>query len=107
MKKSIQDKRENEKEMIASMISMYCKHQHQKTLCSSCKELKEYAWVRAERCPFMENKTFCSQCKVHCYETQKRLQIKQVMRYAGPRMLLYHPVMAISHWLLERKGDRK
>ena len=46
---------------------------------------------------FMETKTFCSQCKVHCYKTKQREQIRKVMRFSGPRMLFYHPIMAIRH----------
>ena len=34
---------------------------------------------------------------VHCYQPQMREQIRQVMRYSGPRMLFHHPVMAIRH----------
>ena len=50
-----------------------------------------------EKRPFMETKTFSSQCKVHCYKKDKRDQIRKVMRFSGPRMLVYHPIMAIRH----------
>lgn len=85
-------KREKEKKTIQFMIALYEK-KHQR----DCSELLEYAYMRIDKCPFMEEKTFCSSCKVHCYQKQYRTQMKQVMRYSGPRMLLYHPLLAISH----------
>jgi hypothetical protein len=33
-----------------------------------------------------------------------RARIREVMRYAGPRMTLYHPVLAIRH-LIGRRGS--
>ena len=55
--------------------------------------------MRISRCPFMATKTFCSQCHVHCYTLEKLQAIKDVMRYAGPRMLLRHPVLVVRHGL--------
>ena len=72
------DKREKEMRTVYEMIHLYCRKNHKE------KEL----------CP---TKTFCSQCKVHCYKKDKREQIRKVMRFSGPRMLVYHPVMAICH----------
>ena len=54
----------------------------------------------------MEEKTFCANCKVHCYKPEMREQIRQVMRFSGPRMLLYHPFLAIWH-LVCSKENRK
>ncbi|MDR2525428.1 MAG: nitrous oxide-stimulated promoter family protein, partial [Oscillospiraceae bacterium] len=34
-----------------------------------------------------------------CYRADMREKIRAVMRYAGPRMLLHHPVMAIRHFI--------
>ncbi len=50
-----------------------------------------------------KKKTFCANCKVHCYKPQMREQIRQVMRFSGPRMLLYHPVLAIGIWCVATK----
>lgn len=94
----IQTKREREKEVVSLMISLYCRKNHgSKTLCPACAELERYARTRSDRCPFMETKTFCANCKVHCYKPEMREKIREVMRFSGPRMLLYHPVMAIRH----------
>ena len=75
-------------------------------LCPECAELEAYAHARSARCPFMEEKTFCSNCTVHCYRPEMRERIRTVMRYAGPRMLFHHPVMAIRH-MLESQRERR
>ncbi len=101
----INKKREDEKEMVSLMIRLYCRKNHKtKELCSECAELDRYARERSDRCPFMENKTFCSNCKVHCYKPEMREKIRKVMRFSGPRMMLYHPVMAIMHLILTKKS---
>lgn len=101
-------KREQEKQTVALMIRLYCrKKHHQKSgLCPDCAALAAYAAQRSDRCPFMETKTFCSNCKVHCYCPEMREKIREVMRFAGPRMLLHHPVMAVRH-LIETKREQK
>lgn len=54
----------------------------------------------------METKTFCSNCRVHCYRPDMRAEIREVMRFSGPRMMLHHPVMAVRH-LLEMMKEKK
>lgn len=98
-------KRENEKKVVGKMIDLYAKT-HQEEL-SQCVELKEYAYKRIDCCPFMESKTFCSSCKVHCYQNEMRKAIKKVMRYSGPRMLFYHPILTISHAIEDLRRKRK
>ena len=101
-------KREREKETVSLMVHLYCrKKHHSKTLCPDCAALDAYARCRSDRCPFMETKTFCSNCKVHCYKPDMREKIREVMRFSGPRMLFYHPIMAIRHVMESRKGKRK
>ena len=111
MNKAVNKKRNKEKEVIKLMIKLYCKGnkhtQDKDKLCPECRELLDYAIIRTDLCPFMETKTFCSNCKVHCYKPQKREQVKRVMRYAGPRLLLHHPVLAISHLIESKKEKRR
>ncbi len=104
----IETKREREKKVVSQMIALYCKKNHHTngTLCEECAALDAYARMRSDHCPFMETKTFCSNCKVHCYKPDMREGIRVVMRYSAPRMLFYHPVMAIRH-LIEAKKEKK
>ena len=100
-------KRQREKETVSQMIALYCRRNHGgRTLCPECAALEAYARRRSDHCPFMDTKTFCSNCKVHCYRKDMRRRIRVVMRYAGPRMIFRHPVMAIRH-LLETKKEKK
>lgn len=100
--KQIEAKRAREKTVVLHMIEAYCHGKHgtrRDELCIECAQLAEYAEARISRCPFMATKTFCSQCHVHCYAPEKLQAIKDVMRYAGPRMLLRHPVLVVRHGL--------
>lgn len=109
--KNIQGKREREKAVVGDMIALYCRNNHGKSkkdgLCEECQQLLNYAQSRSDHCPFMETKTFCVNCKVHCYKPEMREKIRQVMRYAGPRMIFYHPVMAVSHMFSVMSEKRK
>jgi hypothetical protein len=97
-------KREREKETVSLMIAIYCRKKHGcKMLCPECAALDAYARRRSDKCPFMEAKTFCSNCKVHCYKKDMREKIREVMRFSGPRMIFYHPIMAIRHVLESKK----
>ena len=104
----VQSKRQREKEMVEAMIALYCRKKHgtRKGLCPECEALLEYACRRSDCCPFMETKTFCSNCKVHCYRPEMRQKIREVMRFAGPRMLFVHPVAAVRH-LIESRREKK
>lgn len=106
---TVSEKREKEKELIALMISIYCKGKHKTKdgLCNECESLLTYATNRIEKCPHMETKTFCSECTTHCYAKDKRELVKEVMRYAGPRMIFHQPVTAIWHCLLTMKRKIK
>ena len=96
---------EREKKTVAAMIRIYCRDQHggRKALCESCRALLQYAWQRLDKCPFGEGKSTCARCTVHCYQPRMREEIRRVMRYAGPRMLYTHPILAIRHLWDERR----
>lgn len=104
-----ESKREREKRVVGLMIRLYCRKLHGsgRELCPECRELEDYAFLRSDRCPFMEEKTFCSCCRVHCYKPDMRERIRQVMRFSGPRMLLYHPILAVRHVLESRKEKKR
>ena len=93
---------------VTAMIRLYCRAHHQDAtrpgLCSECQSLHDYAQARLARCPFQEGKTTCARCPVHCYKPEMRQRIRIVMRFAGPRMLLRHPWLALMHLI---DGTRK
>ena len=90
-----------EKKTVTAMIHVFCRLRHGASggLCSECEELREYAMSRLERCPFGQDKPTCATCQIHCYKPQLRQRIREVMQFAGPRMLWRHPILAIRHVL--------
>jgi predicted amidophosphoribosyltransferase len=94
-----------ERRTVLAMIRLYCRDHHQTrgSLCPSCAALWDYVQRRLDRCVFGEKKPTCAKCPAHCYAPDPRAQIKAVMRYAGPRMLLRHPLLALAHVLDGRR----
>lgn len=92
---------------IRAMIGLYCRaHHHSHDLCDECSELLQYAEARLTACPFDENKPTCRKCSIHCYRKDMKERITAVMRFAGPRMLARHPVLALRH-LVRKKTPSK
>jgi len=94
-----------EKRTIDAMLGVYCHDLHGSPdgarvgLCASCTRLQDYAHRRLDTCPFQEAKPVCNRCEVHCYSQTMREQVREVMRYAGPRMPLRYPWLALLHLL--------
>ena len=61
---------DRERRTIEKMVEIYCSDHHGVATDSLCAD---------------------------CYKPAQREQVKVIMRYAGPRMLLRHPVLAIMH----------
>ncbi len=94
-----------EQQTIGAMLRIYCRDHHagRHGLCADCQALLVYAKQRLDNCPFHEQKPACNRCGVHCYSATQRERVKRVMRYAGPRMLLRHPLLSLRHLLDERR----
>ncbi|MEI7880596.1 MAG: nitrous oxide-stimulated promoter family protein [bacterium] len=90
---------EREKTTLKTMIALYCRDHHKPSaeLCADCEGLQEYALARLERCKYGPDKPKCSACETHCYKPAMRDAVRAVMRYAGPRMLVRHPALALGH----------
>jgi len=93
---------------LALFIHLYCQHRHagalkgpaqlkshdvqaiagkSLNLCDSCCKLLAHALVKRSHCP-MEPKPACKHCPVHCYHPDYRLQIQEVMKFSGRKMVL-------------------
>jgi hypothetical protein len=89
---------------VDAMVALYCRANHGgDVLCGECAALREYARARLRHCPFGADKGTCAKCPVHCYGPDMREHMRLVMRYAGPRMLAHHPVLALRHVLDGRR----
>ena len=96
-----------EKRIVERMIRLYCrKHEKNSQFCDDCRQLLLYAHTRLARCKYGDTKPTCRLCSIHCYRLDMRDKIQTVMRFSGPRMLLYHPLDAICYlwfkWTAQR-----
>ncbi|MGI9238018.1 MAG: nitrous oxide-stimulated promoter family protein [Woeseiaceae bacterium] len=85
---------------MGKMVGIYCSAHHKTTdttLCADCEKFLSYAETRLHKCPYGEDKPTCANCPVHCYKPAQREHARKIMRFAGPRMLLRHPILAIAH----------
>ena len=91
---------EREKQTVRKMIELYCRHHlHQDQIPEEYQHLADFACRRLDHCKYGERKTACKHCPTHCYAPKEREQIREVMRWAGPRMIWYAPKDAIQHIL--------
>jgi hypothetical protein len=89
-----------EHDTLRCMTGIYCAHHHAQGKtgsCPECAELLAYAEKRLEKCPYGPQKPTCARCPVHCYKKLQREQVREIMRFAGPRMTLRHPWRALQH----------
>jgi hypothetical protein len=91
---------------IEVMVRMYCRAHHGSGPCGGCDELLAYARRRLDRCPFATDKPTCARCPVHCYRPSDRERVRDVMRWAGPRMIWRHPWLAVMH-VIDGRVERK
>ena len=86
---------------MTAMVEIFCHDHHHpaEELCAGCRQFLDYANLRLERCHFGAEKPVCAKCPVHCYQRERREQVRTIMRYAGPRMVWRHPVLSLHHWL--------
>ena len=93
-------RRARELRTLLAMVAINCRDKHagdEQELCDACAALAAYATRRLTRCVFGDDKPTCAKCTVHCYNAPMREAVRAVMRYAGPRMIYRHPVLAIAH----------
>ncbi len=92
-----------ERKTVRAMMDLYCADHHGAgALCRECAELAAYADRRLDLCPYGPDKPTCTNCPIHCYRPQPRERMREVMRYAGPRMLRKHPYLAVMHLIADR-----
>ena len=90
----------SEHQTLVRMTVIYCKDHHGQSdggLCESCSKLMAYSERRLAKCPYGQAKPTCAKCPIHCYKQQQREHVQEVMRYAGPRMIRYHPWAVVVH----------
>ncbi len=98
---------EREAATIKVMVGIYCNHHHSRKVaeCQECSEIQNYALERLYYCPYQEGKTSCKNCPIHCYKPSMKDEVKKVMRFAGPRMVLRHPILTVFHFIDDRRKE--
>ena len=93
-----------EKKTVTAMVRIYCAEHHGRPddLCATCTSLLRYSHARLDACPYGRDKPSCRACPIHCYRPAERERMQVVMRFAGPRMMLRHPWLAVVHLWKER-----
>jgi hypothetical protein len=81
------------------MVDIWCRDTHgaDGAPCGDCRAFLAYAERRLEKCPYGEDKPTCAKCPVHCYKRAQRELARDIMRYAGPRMVWRHPWLSVMH----------
>ncbi len=98
---------EREYKTVSVMIELYCNKLHNaEGLCDDCKQLLNYSEAKIRKCPHYKSKIPCRNCTVHCYKKPFKEKIRKVMRFSGPRMIIYHPILAFYHILAQFRKDQ-
>ncbi|MGY5880885.1 MAG: nitrous oxide-stimulated promoter family protein [Candidatus Thorarchaeota archaeon] len=95
-----------EKATVEKLIRLYCEKKHNSSedlLCAECQSLLEYSNQRLDTCQFGEDKSSCRKCPVHCYRPTMRSEIRNVMRFSGPRIVFRAPAIWIRHKIHDRE----
>ena len=97
----------HEHDTLVCMTRIYCAHHHAdrngSDLCEACARLMGYAQRRLEKCPYGSDKPTCAHCPIHCYKPAQRETVRNVMKFAGPRMAWRHPLRSLTHLLDKRR----
>ena len=59
-------------------------------------ELIMKAFSHTDRCPHSFFKTFCHQCPTTCYKLTDLERIEPIMKYAGRKIMIKHPIMGLK-----------
>lgn len=101
------NKIEREKKTMRKMISLYCsRHLLMVEPSDEYCELADYACKRLDKCRYGVNKGTCKKCPTHCYKPDMREKMREVMRWAGPRMIVLSPRLAMRHIIDGMKKPR-
>lgn len=117
--------------LLGDFAEMYCKGNHPEAareplesraaslgvygrkvpvVCDRCAELLAYAETRRAFCVQDRPghpKPFCSHCETQCYKPEMAAQMRDVMRYSGPRSMLHgHAVDGVRHMIEGRRAKK-
>lgn len=103
---SMDNKLRVEYKVVYEMIDLYHR-KNDRFSDGEISELKYYVRRKLSSCPHGSSKSCCSYCTIHCYEPRMREQIREIMRFSGPRFIFYRPGKTIKHLLHKSSFIRK
>ncbi|MHB8120566.1 MAG: nitrous oxide-stimulated promoter family protein [Desulfuromonadaceae bacterium] len=89
--------------LIGKFVEVYCAGKHrgagrtrfilpaalgERSLCPECAAFLEYALARRLKCPLEAEKPTCKHCRIHCYDQLHREKVREIMSYAGRRLMM-------------------
>ena len=103
------DRTTRDRKILEAMGRIFCKAHHSGEkdpygLCPSCRETVEATLVRTAVCPYGHEGN-CQDCDIHCQRGEAQERIREIMRYAAPRMVFRHPLMTAEY--LRRKAAKR
>ncbi len=89
--------------LLATFVQVYCQGKHsgvatesrelpdalgESNLCQECRTFLDYAISRRLKCPLEAEKPTCKHCRIHCYAREQRIKVREIMGYAGRRLMM-------------------
>lgn len=95
---------QKDRKTLEAIGRIYCKAHHDDActpkdeagLCASCRETIDATLARTVACPY-GHKGNCQDCTLHCQRGEAQARIREIMRYAAPRMTFRHPLMTLNY----------
>jgi hypothetical protein len=100
--------------LIGKFVAVYCTGKHcaagraavalpfgleERFLCQDCAAFLEYAIAKRLKCPLEAEKPTCKRCRIHCYDPPRRAKVREIMAYAGRKLLLRGRLDYLWHYL--------
>jgi hypothetical protein len=99
--------------LIGKFVEVYCVGEHcgaerspvalpadmgERNLCPECADFLHYAITKRLKCPLESEKPSCKHCRIHCYDRPRREKVREIMSYAGRRLMLRGRLDYVWHY---------
>lgn len=99
--------------LIGKFVEVYCAGKHgdvareiftlpdgagERKFCRECYSFMGYAIAKRMKCPLEAEKPSCKHCRIHCYASEQRKKVREIMGYAGRKLMLRGRLDYIWHY---------
>jgi hypothetical protein len=110
---TINSRQKKDIRLIGKFVEVYCTGKHresehtpvilpadlgERTLCQECASFLEYAVTKRLKCPLEAEKPTCKHCRIHCYDKLHREKVREIMSYAGRKLMMRGRLDYIWHY---------